>query len=72
VRHGDLKLVVSRGGSGAPELYDLAADIGESKDLAASQPERVNQLQSLWDAWNAEQAPPRAAEQAPNPPVRSN
>ncbi len=60
VRHGDLKLVVSKGGSGEPELYDLTADIGESKDLAKSQPEKVKQLQALYDAWNAEQAEPSA------------
>jgi len=28
IRDGDLKLVVARGGSGEPELYDLASDIG--------------------------------------------
>jgi arylsulfatase A-like enzyme len=55
VRHGDMKLVVSNGGSGKPELYDLAADRAESKDLAAVQPETVAKLQALYDAWNAEQ-----------------
>ncbi|WP_425614629.1 sulfatase [Anatilimnocola sp. NA78] len=60
VRHGDYKLVVSRGGSGEPELYDLASDISESKDLAKSQPARVKELQALYDAWSAEQAPPSA------------
>ncbi len=63
VRHGDLKLVVSRGGSGAPELYDLASDVGESKDLAQVQPERVRQLQAMWDAWSTAQAPPSAPDQ---------
>ena len=57
IRHGDLKLVVSKGGSGQPELYDLATDIGESKDLASAQPAKVKELQSLWDKWSAEQAP---------------
>ena len=57
VRHGDHKLVVSRGGSGKPELYDLARDIGESKDLAPTMPEKVKELQALYDRWNAEQAP---------------
>jgi arylsulfatase A-like enzyme len=60
IRHGDLKLVVSKGGSGKPELYNLAADIGESKDLAAEQPAKVAELQKLWDAWSAEQAEPSA------------
>ena len=53
----DLKLVVSKGGSGQPELYDLATDIGESKDLASAQPAKVKELQALWDKWSAEQAP---------------
>ncbi len=60
VRHGDLKLVVSKGGSGKPELYDLSKDIGESKDLAAAQPAKVRELQALWDKWSAEQAEPSA------------
>jgi arylsulfatase A-like enzyme len=60
VRHGDLKLVVSKGGSGKPELYDLSKDIGESKDLAAAQPAKVRELQALWDEWSAEQAEPSA------------
>ena len=58
VRHGDWKLVVSNGGSGRPELYDLAADIGERKDLAASEPHRVAALQRLFDDWSARQAEP--------------
>lgn len=58
VRHGDLKLVVSKGGSGKPELYDLASDLSESKDLAQARPEDVKKLQAMWDKWSAEQAPP--------------
>ena len=60
VRHGDMKLVVSKGGSGQPELYNLAEDIGESKDLAAAQPAKTKELQALWDKWSAEQAAPSA------------
>jgi arylsulfatase A-like enzyme len=60
IRHGDLKLVVSRGGSGKPELYDLAKDQSESSDLASSRPEDVKKLQAMWDQWSAEQAPPSA------------
>jgi arylsulfatase A-like enzyme len=58
VRHGDMKLVVSRGGGTEPELYNLAEDIGESKNLAAAQPAKVKELQALWNKWSAEQAPP--------------
>lgn len=60
IRHGDFKLVVSKGGSGEPELYNLAADFAESKDLASSQPAKAKELQSLWNKWSAEQAEPSA------------
>ena len=60
VRHGDYKLVVSRGGSGKPELFDLAKDFAESKDLAAAQPDKAKQLLALYEAWSAEQAEPSA------------
>lgn len=63
VRDGDWKLVVSKGGSGKPELYNLANDIGESKDLASSEPARVVELQKLWDAWSAQQAEPTVRDQ---------
>lgn len=65
IRHGDLKLVMSRGGSGKPELYDLAADMAESKDLAAARPEDTKKLQAMWDKWSAEQAPASAQETPP-------
>jgi arylsulfatase A-like enzyme len=65
IRHGDWKLVVARGGSGKPELYNLAEDIGENANLAARYPEKVRELQALWDRWNAEQAPPLVPD-APN------
>lgn len=60
VRQGDLKLVVSKGGSGEPELYNLATDFAESKNLASTQPEKVKELKALWDKWSAEQAEPSA------------
>jgi arylsulfatase B len=40
------------------QLYDLAHDIGETTNLAAKEPARVQQLTSLWDKWNAEQIEP--------------
>ncbi len=55
-----MKLVVSKGGSGKPELYNLAADIGESKDLAAAQSDKVKELKVMWNKWSAEQAPASA------------
>lgn len=59
VRSGDWKLVVADGGSGRPELYDLASDVGERNDLAASHPDRVAELTALYEAWSAKQAPAR-------------
>ncbi len=43
----------------AAKLYHLAADIGETNDLAAAMPEKVKELQSKWDAWNATNVKPR-------------
>ncbi len=40
------------------ELYNLAEDIGESKDLAASQPEKVKQMRTRLEAFLKDAAPP--------------
>ena len=61
VRSGDWKLVESHGGSGSPELYNLAEDMGEQHDLAASEPQRMAELQALHKAWNSQQAEPLAS-----------
>ncbi len=65
VRQGDYKLVRydtaadgGKGGVTGPRLYNLATDVGEATDLSAREPERVKQLQSLWDAWNAKNVAP--------------
>jgi arylsulfatase A-like enzyme len=58
VRDGDWKLV-KPAVDDKPMLYNLATDIGEKTDLAAQQPEKVKQLQALWDTWNAKNEPPR-------------
>ena len=64
IRHGDYKLVVgNEPGSPATkdkraELINLSADIGESKNLAATQPEKATELRGLWGKWNAEQKDP--------------
>ena len=64
IRHGDYKLVVGNE-MGKPatkekpaELLNLAADISEAKNLAAEQPAKVKELQTLYAAWNAEQKDP--------------
>jgi len=71
VRKGDWKLVVSKGGSGKPELYDLSSDVGEQRDRAAAEPAKVAELQKLYDAWNAEQAPPSARDKPANQKKRA-
>ena len=50
IRSGDLRLVHFYE-DGRDELYDLANDIGETKDLAPSQPERAKALRTRLDAW---------------------
>ena len=51
---GDWKLIVpdpvNRPAEGV-ELYDLDADPGETANLAAAEPERVQELRGLLDAW---------------------
>ena len=42
----------------AARLYRLSDDIGEAQDLAAAMPDKVQELQALWDAWNATLAKP--------------
>lgn len=50
VRVGDLKLV--RTGRTSPwELYDLAKDRTESRNLAAAQPAKVKELAAKWQDW---------------------
>jgi arylsulfatase len=50
VRAGDWKLV-RREFRGAWELYDLARDRTEMRDLAAAQPARVAELAAAWETW---------------------
>ncbi|MGE3822005.1 MAG: sulfatase-like hydrolase/transferase [Isosphaeraceae bacterium] len=70
IRHGDLKLVVARQGGGMPELYDLASDVSEAENLALKRPEAVRELQGLWDAWNAQQAPASVPDQPAGTPKK--
>ena len=62
IRRGQVKLVdwfdfATRKSSGW-ELYDLAHDIGEKNNLAASQPQLVAELSAAWDTWNAHNIAP--------------
>jgi arylsulfatase A-like enzyme len=59
IRSGAWKLVrydttVDTGtvGTSPSRLYNLATDIGEATDLAATQPDKLKELQAKWDAWN--------------------
>jgi arylsulfatase A-like enzyme len=58
IRHGNHKLVVGRGEE-KPMLFDLAADISESKDLTPQQPQVAKDLQARYDAWTATLEKPR-------------
>jgi arylsulfatase A-like enzyme len=64
IRMGNYKLVrydrnvdthTGKAGQGVTDvkLYNVANDIGETKDLAAVMPDKVKELQSKWDVWNA-------------------
>ena len=55
VREDSFKLVME--GDRAPELYDLARDPGETNNLAAAQPERVDRLKRAFDDWRATMKP---------------
>ena len=46
-------------GNDKPELYDLAADLGETKDLSSTKPEIYKDLQARYDAWNKTLVEPR-------------
>jgi len=57
IRKDNWKLLL---GAGGPEvqLYDLEADIGETTNLAAEQPEKVKELNTLLDGWLGTAVPP--------------
>ena len=58
VRQGDWKLV--KAGLTQPvQLFNLKEDRNEKNDLASTNPDKVKGLQTLWDAWNANNLPPR-------------
>ena len=52
-RLGQWKIVWGKRQTEPPhwELYDLAHDVGEEHDLAASQPAKTAELAALWAAW---------------------
>lgn len=64
IRQGDWKLVrydpvadgagKGQGNATAARLYNLARDVGEKDDLAAREPDRVKELEAVWQKWNAQ------------------
>jgi arylsulfatase A-like enzyme len=66
VRHGRWKLTAPAGG---PEgLYDLSADVAESRDVSAAHPEVVGELKALYAKWNGELSPVRSPLRRPGVP----
>jgi arylsulfatase A-like enzyme len=51
VRQGQWKWLRDKKGKGA--LYDLKADVGETRNLAQEQPAKAQELQALWEKWHA-------------------
>lgn len=56
LREGDWKLV--RIQASPDQLYNLKADVSESRDLAGAEPARLKAMQAAFDAWNAQLAAP--------------
>ncbi len=66
IRHGDWKLVQydlhvessPTKGVSQKKLYHLAKDVGETRDLAADYPDKVKELEKIWQKWNSELVKP--------------
>ncbi len=66
IRHGDWKLVqydlnvesTPTKGVSQKKLYQLAKDVGETRDLAADYPDKVKELETIWQKWNSELVKP--------------
>jgi hypothetical protein len=55
-RQGNGKLI--KNGNNPVRLFDLAADLGETRNLAEQKPEVVQQLTAALRWWNAQLAKP--------------
>ncbi len=56
-RVGDWKLV--RNGDGTEKLFNLAEGIAERRDLAASHPDKLKELQDAYKEWDSKNVPPK-------------
>ncbi len=68
IRQGPWKLLQSREGKGGNiqiantgpvRLYNLTDDIAEETDLAPTHPDKVKELQDLWNAWDQQLPEPK-------------
>jgi arylsulfatase A-like enzyme len=64
VRKGNWKLVTMSGETG---LFDLASDIGESRDLKAEKPDVVKELEKAFEKWNSQMVEPLWGRQTAGP-----
>ena len=58
IRMGDWKLV-KEAGQAHWELYNLAEDISETRNLAEKLPKKVKEMEEAWQEWNAQLQPPK-------------
>jgi arylsulfatase A-like enzyme len=79
IREGDFKLVQALDQSVNPPvlkagLYDVVRDAHEEHDLSAKHPEKVKDLQRLWDEWNKQNVPALWTKDSKDeaPPISSN
>ncbi len=74
LRHGDWKLVgrYEDGAARDLELYHLAADLGETDDLAAREPERLEELRGLFERRDREMVEPLWRGDPRSRPTRTN
>jgi len=62
IRRGDWKLVRNGWAQAPVALYNLKDDPAEKKNLVAQFPEKVSELRTAWEAWDAGNVKPGCAE----------
>ena len=65
MRSGRWKLHHERKAGKPPALYDLDADVGETRDLAGERPEIVRSMLAALDEWESEMVQPRWGPNSP-------